>query len=93
MRAALLIALFVLAACGGHGQVELVGNTMGTQFSVKLPNGLGDHDALKLQKAIQAVLDGAVSTDGVRMGRVLALSGGAAQEQWGTITFRFRLRN
>jgi thiamine biosynthesis lipoprotein len=30
---------------------------MGTQFSVKLPNGLGDHDALQLQKAIQAELD------------------------------------
>lgn len=57
MRAALLIALLTLAACGGsHGQVELVGSTMGTQFSVKLPDGLGDHDALKLQKAVEAVL-------------------------------------
>ena len=58
MRAVLLIALLALAACGGGtGQVELIGSTMGTQFSVKLPNGLGDQDALKLQKAIQAVLD------------------------------------
>jgi thiamine biosynthesis lipoprotein len=60
VKVALLIALLTLAACGGgHGQVELVGSTMGTQFSVKLPSGLGDHDALKLQKAIQAVLDAA----------------------------------
>jgi FAD:protein FMN transferase len=58
VRAALLIALLTLAACGGsHGQVELVGSTMGTQFSVKLPNGLGEHDALKLQKAVEAVLE------------------------------------
>ena len=57
MRAAILIALFTLAACGGDGQVELVGSTMGTQFSVKLPRGLGDHDAVKLQKAGEAVLE------------------------------------
>ena len=66
MRALLFIAVLALAACGGgHGQVELVGSTMGTQFSVKLPNGLGDHDALKLQKAVEAVLenvDAAMST-------------------------------
>jgi thiamine biosynthesis lipoprotein ApbE len=59
MRIVFLIALLTLAACGGHGQVELVGSTMGTQFSIKLPNGLGNHDALKLQKAIQAELDAA----------------------------------
>ncbi len=58
MRAALFIALFALAACSGEtGQVEFVGNTMGTQFSVKLPGGVGDHDAAELQKSIQAVLD------------------------------------
>ena len=57
MRAPLFIALIAPSAGGGDtGQVELVGNAMGTQFSVKLPNGLGDHDALKLQKAVEAVL-------------------------------------
>jgi thiamine biosynthesis lipoprotein len=57
VRYLFLIPFFALAACGGHGQVELVGSTMGTQFSVKLPNGVGDHDALKLQKAVEAVLE------------------------------------
>ena len=57
MRVLFLIAMLALTACGGHGQVELVGSTMGTQFSVTLPNGLGDHDALKLQKAVEAVLE------------------------------------
>ena len=57
MRTLLCIAALLLAACGGgSGQVELVGSTMGTQFSVKLPGGIGDHDAVKLQKAIEAVL-------------------------------------
>ncbi len=58
MRTALLIAMLALAACAGdHGSVELVGSTMGTQFNVKLPNGLGEHDALALKQAIEAVLD------------------------------------
>ncbi|MEJ2128448.1 MAG: FAD:protein FMN transferase [Woeseiaceae bacterium] len=59
MRVVLLIALMTLAACGGSsaGQVELVGSTMGTQFSIKLPGGLNDHDAAELQEAIQAALD------------------------------------
>ena len=57
MRVLFLIAVLALAACGGHGQVELVGTTMGTQFSVTLPNGLGNHDALTLQKAVEAVLE------------------------------------
>lgn len=53
----MLIALLTLAACDrAPGPVELVGSTMGTQFSVKLPNGIGDHDALKLQKKIEAEL-------------------------------------
>ena len=57
MRPHLLIAVLALAACNSAtGPVELVGNTMGTQFSVKLPNGIGDHDALKLQKKIEAEL-------------------------------------
>lgn len=58
MKAALFIALLVLTACdSGTGQVELTGSTMGTQFSVKLPTGIGDHDAVKLQKSIEAVLE------------------------------------
>ncbi|NIS90382.1 MAG: FAD:protein FMN transferase ApbE, partial [Woeseiaceae bacterium] len=58
MRLAILIAVLAFAGCGGGaGQVELVGNTMGTQFSVKLPNGIGDHDAVKLQKVIEAALN------------------------------------
>ena len=57
MKAVLLFVLLTLAACGGeHGQLELVGSTMGTQFSVKFPQGLGDHDALRLQKQIKAAL-------------------------------------
>ena len=57
MRLALLLLSLSLAACnGGAGQVELVGSTMGTQFSVKLPNGLGDHDAAQVQTAIEAAL-------------------------------------
>ena len=57
MRLLLLFVLLPLVACSGNDQVELVGSTMGTQFSVKLPNCLGDHDELELQKAIQAALD------------------------------------
>jgi thiamine biosynthesis lipoprotein len=58
VRTLLPIVFLVLAACGGdHGPVELVGNTMGTQFSVKLPSGLGEHDALRLKQAVEAVLD------------------------------------
>ena len=57
MRATVYIALILLAACGGTtDQVELTGHTMGTQFSVKLPGGLGDHDATRLQQAIEAAL-------------------------------------
>lgn len=58
MRSALLLLALALTACGGggHGQVELVGSAMGTQFSVKLPNGLGERDARELQEAIEAVL-------------------------------------
>ena len=48
----------MVAACEApQGQVELVGTTMGTQFSIKLPDGLGDHDALLLQNQIEASLD------------------------------------
>ncbi len=62
MKAVCLVALLMLAACEGNpGQVELVGSTMGTQFSVKLPSGIGEHDALRLQKDIEAVLEDAES--------------------------------
>ena len=50
--------MLALAACAGeHGAVELVGDTMGTRFNVKLPNGLGEHDALGLKQAVEAVLN------------------------------------
>jgi len=59
----LLITMLALAACGGApGQVELAGQTMGTQFSIKLPAGTGDYDRTRLQDAIEAVLDGADGT-------------------------------
>ena len=59
MRLALLLLTLALAACnGGAGQVELVGSTMGTQFSVKLPGGIGGYDAAELQQAVEAVLSG-----------------------------------
>lgn len=59
MRSTLLLALFLVAACSGSssGQVEITGLTMGTQFSIKLPHGTGEHDPLQLQKAIEAVLE------------------------------------
>jgi thiamine biosynthesis lipoprotein len=60
MRTVLLVALLTLTACSGeHGSVELVGSTMGTQFSVKLPNGIGDYVPLRLQKDIEAALEDA----------------------------------
>ena len=58
MRAIAYIVLVLLAACGGTtDQVELVGNALGTQFSVKLPNGTGEHDPAKLQKSVESVLE------------------------------------
>lgn len=58
MKPLILIALVALAACDApSGQVELVGTTMGTQFTVKLPGGIGDRDALALQKKIEGSLD------------------------------------
>jgi len=60
MRALLPIVLLALAACdGGHGAVELSGSTMGTQFNVKLPDGIGDYAPLELQNEIEAALDDA----------------------------------
>jgi thiamine biosynthesis lipoprotein len=54
-----LIVALALAACGGGdgGQVEIIGSTMGTQYSVKLPRLLDGHDAAKLQKSIDTALD------------------------------------
>ncbi len=58
MRLTPLIVALALAACGGDaGQVEIVGNTMGTQYSVKLPQLLDGHDAAKLQQSIELLLD------------------------------------
>jgi thiamine biosynthesis lipoprotein ApbE len=59
VRSVLLILSLALAACGGSSssQVEIVGLTMGTYFNVKLPQGVGDHDPLQLQKAIEAELE------------------------------------
>lgn len=57
MKAPLFILFLGLAACGdAPDQAEIVGHAMGTQFSVKLPVGFGDHDAAQLQQAIEAVL-------------------------------------
>lgn len=57
MRLFVCIALVLLAACDGASeQVELTGHTMGTQYSVKLPNGAGDYDTAELQQAIEAAL-------------------------------------
>ena len=59
MRSVLLLLALALAACGGGGssQVEIVGLTMGTYFKVKLPQGVGDHDPVQLQNAIEAELE------------------------------------
>ena len=59
MRITPLIVALALAACGGDGgQVEITGNTMGTQYSVKLPQLQDGHDVAKLQQSIDTVLDG-----------------------------------
>jgi thiamine biosynthesis lipoprotein len=58
MRLTLLTVALALAACGGDGgQVEITGSTMGTQYSVKLPQLQGDHDAAKLRTSIDSLLD------------------------------------
>ncbi|MDH3351241.1 MAG: FAD:protein FMN transferase ApbE, partial [Gammaproteobacteria bacterium] len=56
MRATTLLALLSLcAACArGPAGVEMSGNTMGTQFSVKLATA--DVDAGRLQQEIEASL-------------------------------------
>ncbi len=58
MRLTLLIVALLLAACdGGISNVEISGNTMGTQYSVKLPQLQDDHDIADLRKSIDTVLD------------------------------------
>lgn len=58
MKTLVLIALLALVACEGrHGPVEIIGMTMGTRFSVTLPNGIGEHNPLTLQNDIEAELE------------------------------------
>jgi len=58
MKAVGIFTLFLLSACGTNvaPEVELVGNTMGTQFSVKLAAGDAVNDAIWLEKDIKASL-------------------------------------
>jgi len=58
MKAVGTLALFLLCACGTNvgPEVELTGNTMGTQFSVKLAAGDAVSDAIWLEKDIKAAL-------------------------------------
>lgn len=55
MRSASILALLLLCACSAEAptQLELVGNTMGTQFSVKLASGPGEYDAQELRLQIE----------------------------------------
>jgi len=59
MKSVGTVALILLCACGAETQpqLELSGNTMGTQFSVKLVTGAGDVDARDLQQKIEGALD------------------------------------
>jgi FAD:protein FMN transferase len=58
MKAVGTLALFLLYGCGTNvaPEVELAGNTMGTQFSVKLAAGDAVSDAIWLEKDIKASL-------------------------------------
>lgn len=58
MRTVGTLALLLLSACGTNvaPEVELAGNTMGTQFSVKLAAGDAVNDAIQLEKDIEASL-------------------------------------
>jgi len=58
MKAVGTLTLFLLCACGTNvaPEVELAGNTMGTQFSVKLAAGDAVNDAIRLEKNIKATL-------------------------------------
>ena len=58
MKVLLLLTVLALSACEGrHGPVDLIGSTMGTRFTVTLPNGIGDYVPVRLQKDIEAALD------------------------------------
>jgi len=58
MKAVGTLTLFLLCACGTNvaPEVELAGNTMGTQFSVKLAASDAVNDAVHLEKDIKAAL-------------------------------------
>lgn len=58
MKLACIVALCLLCACGvgTPPQLELSGDTMGTQFSVKLATGPGEVDARFLQQEIEGKL-------------------------------------
>lgn len=58
MKAVGILTLFLLCACSTNvaPEVELAGNTMGTQFSVKLAAGDAVNGAIRLEKAIKAAL-------------------------------------
>lgn len=58
MKSTGVLVLFLLCACGNEAppQLELSGNTMGTQFSIKLASGAGDYDAQRLQLEVEARL-------------------------------------
>ena len=71
MRLTALIVALALAACGGDGgQVEISGNTMGTQYSVKLPRLLDGHDADVLRISINAELDSDNAVRRAGVGRI-----------------------
>jgi thiamine biosynthesis lipoprotein len=56
VRLSLALVILALAACSAAPeQVKITGNTMGTQYTVKLPGGAGDHDVAQLQQAIEGV--------------------------------------
>lgn len=88
MRLAPLIVALALAACSGDGaQVEITGNTMGTQYSVKLPRLLDGHDAADLQISIDAALDG----ENLRMSTYMAdsevsLFNASQSVEWQTVS-------
>jgi thiamine biosynthesis lipoprotein len=58
MRVLLLLAVLALGACEDrHGSIDLIGSTMGTRFTITLPNGLGEYVPVRLQKDIEAALE------------------------------------
>lgn len=58
MRVLLLLAVLALSACEDrHGSIDLIGSTMGTRFTITLPNGIGEYVPVRLQKDIEAALE------------------------------------